>query len=326
MQEWIAFAPIYSVERSDGSKGSVKLTLRGREVVLAESTYEKYKAVREALLRDPHSLQDISADLRRFTDKFAAAGLIKDVSGKPNAVSGAKFYKDVFEPALPFWLSSAFSHAFWTRMMEGRGSARLYLGWLIELYHYTKNANRHMPLAVAFCRDKRMKTMLAKHYQEEWNHFHFFERAIRAMEVNKDDLVKTLPLPMTLEMSNFMRQAARDDILAYGACSAVLEGTTVDSRSYGSFYDTMKDLYQVPDAAVRPIYEHLELDQEYAHANLYQEVCESVESIDGMRVANILDYGHQMVEHIWLWTDNIERYYGHATNPTFRTPFDLAAD
>ena len=34
--------------------------------------------------------------------------------------------------------------------MSGKGSARLFTGWLIELYHYTKNANRHMPLSCAF--------------------------------------------------------------------------------------------------------------------------------------------------------------------------------
>ena len=29
----------------------------------------------------------------------------------------------------------------------------------------------------------------------------------------------------------------------------------------------------------------------------------------------VLDYGHQLVEHIWMWTDNIEKYYQDESNP-----------
>ena len=69
-------------------------------------------------------------------------------SGRMPAMTGVEFHAR-FNTVLSSWLSEAFAHPFWERMMSGKGSARLFTGWLIELYHYTKNANRHMPLSAA---------------------------------------------------------------------------------------------------------------------------------------------------------------------------------
>jgi hypothetical protein len=44
------------------------------------------------------------------------------------------------------------------------------------------------------------------------------------------------------------------------------------------------------------------------------------------RASTVLDYGHQLVEHIWLWTDNIEKYYQVESNPVPRRPFDVRVD
>ena len=44
------------------------------------------------------------------------------------------------------------------------------------------------------------------------------------------------------------------------------------------------------------------------------------------RAARVLDYGHQLVEHIWLWTDSIEKYYDDESNPMPRRPFDPFLD
>ena len=196
----------------------------------------------------------------------------------------------------------------------------------LELYHYTRNANRHMPLAAAHCRSKPVKALLAKHYEEEWNHYHFFSRAAAAMGVDPQALRDCAPLPMTLAMSDFMRQAARTDILGYAICSAVLEGTTVDGGAFHPFYESVQALYGVPKAAVAPIYEHLALDGKYQHADLFAEICSQEPQIDAGRAATVLDFGHQMAEHIWLWTDNIEQHYGNEHNPMPRPFFDTHFD
>jgi pyrroloquinoline quinone (PQQ) biosynthesis protein C len=316
--------------RTEPATGDVVLTLSDAEVQLDAQGHAAWRAIADALAAG-RRCEELPALLSRPAHEVSEAlqclrgvGLLAEPA--QDAVSGAEFHARHFAPLLPAWLNKAFSHPFWERMAEGRGSARLYAGWLVELYHYTRNANRHMPLAAAMCRAKPVKTLLARHYEEEWNHYHFFARAAAAMDVALPALRDSEPLPMTREMSDFMRQAARTDVLCYAICSAVLEGTTTDGNAYRPFYDKVQQLYGVPPAAVEPIYEHLALDAKYQHADLFEAICAHEPRLDAQRAARVLDFGHQMVEHIWLWTDEIERWYGDASRPLPRPRFDCTLD
>ncbi len=315
----------------DDATGEVALTLADSEVLLDARGHALWRAVhghlatgtsREAMAAE---LTLSEPQLKRLMTRFQDAGLLVPVD-QARHIAGGDFYREHFEPLLPAWLNLAFSHPFWDRMMNGGGSARLYAGWLIELYHYTRNANRHMPLAAAHCGSKPIKALFAKHYEEEWNHYHFFSRAAAAMGIPADQVRASAALPMTMEMSDFMRQAARTDSMCYAICSAVLEGTTTEGAAFNPFYDAVQSLYGVPQDAVKPIYDHLALDAKYQHANLFLEICEQEGEMTAARAARVLDFGRQMAEHIWLWTDSIERYYGDASNPMPRPTFDAYLD
>ena len=257
--------------------------------------------------------------------QLADAGLLYRKSEIPGTLTGLELHA-AFSNVLPSWLAEAFSHPFWERMTSGRGSRRLFAGWLIELYHYTKNANRHMPLSCAHTREKPLKVLRARHYAEEWNHYHYFTKALKALGFSDHGVATSVPLPMTLALSNFMRQAAREDILAYSICSAVLEGTTTDRQTYNPYYEKCAEHYALPREAIRPIYQHLDLDVEYQHSDLFREILEKVDVVPAARAGRVLDYGRQLAEHIWLWTDDIERYYEDEANPMPRRPFDPQLD
>jgi pyrroloquinoline quinone (PQQ) biosynthesis protein C len=321
---------VYETTKGDGD--AVALRLRDRVVELGPREHAAYTKLVEWLPtnRAPSELTAAAgmdeARLARFASALVDGGLLYRRADIPATVSGKRFYDEFFAPTLDSWLSEAFAHPFWERMMNGQGSARLYSGWTMELYHYTKNANRHMPLSCAHTRDKPVKLLRAKHYAEEWNHYHYFATSLRALGFTDDGIETSVPLPMTLALSNFMRQAAREDILCYSVCSAVLEGTTVNRKTYNPYHEKVVELYGVPRAAVTPIYDHLDLDIQYQHSNLFLDILGTVESMPAARAAKVLEYGHQLVEHIWMWTDSIEKYYGNPENPVPRRPFDPFLD
>ncbi len=318
-------------ETKPGSGEGVSVRLSDREVELGEREFDLYEKVAERL-PGVGSEKDVAADLgmdegrlQRLLEALESAGLVYRAGAVPASLSGVELHK-LFNKVLPSWLDEAFSHPFWERMTSGKGSRRMYSGWLIELYHYTRNANRHMPLSCAHTREKAIKNMRAKHYAEEWNHYHYFLKSLKALGFPEDVVVKSVPLPMTLALSNFMRQAAREDILGYSICSAVLEGTTVDRGAYNPYYERCAELYDLPQESIAPIYAHLDLDVQYQHSDLFLDILSSVGSIPAARAGRVLEYGHQLVEHIWMWTDSIEKYYGVDGNPMPRPAFNKLLD
>ncbi len=308
--------------------GNHALRLKDRVVELDPKTYTTYAKFAEWLPSN-RPQADFQTELAmneqkfvRFVEGLTKAGVVYKTAQIPATLSGEEFHRDYFTKVLPSWLDQAFTHPFWDRMMTGKGSARLFTGWLFELYHYTRNANRHMPLSCAHTHSKAIKLLRAKHYSEEWNHYHYFSKSLKACGYSEDAVNSSIPLPMTLALSNFMRQAAREDILAYSICSAVLEGTTVDRGTYSPYYDKAMELYAIPRAAITPIFAHLDLDVQYQHSDLFLDICRTVPEMTKERASTVLNYGHQLVEHIWMWTENIERYYENDKNDMPRRPFD----
>jgi pyrroloquinoline quinone (PQQ) biosynthesis protein C len=313
------------------AKGAVGIRLCDRVVELGQKEYDWYQKV-AAWLPSARGLPDLASELGmdegqipKLVDTLEQSGLLYCLQDVPRTMTGSEFHGR-FSSLLSSWLSEAFAHPFWERMMNGQGSARLFTGWMIELYHYTKNANRHMPLSCAHAHEKPIKQLRAKHYAEEWNHYHYFMKALKALGFTEPRIAESVPLPMTLALSNFMRQAAREDVLAYSICSAVLEGTTTDRGTYNPYYEKAAALYGIPKEAIAPIYAHLDLDVQYQHSDLFRDILEHVPQLSAKRASRVLDYGHQLVEHIWLWTDNIDKYYEHEGNPVPRRPFDVRVD
>jgi pyrroloquinoline quinone (PQQ) biosynthesis protein C len=313
------------------SKGRAELRLSDRVVELGEQEFAWYQKV-VAWLPTVRGVTELSHDLGlseakvpKFVEALEKSGLLYRRDDAPKTMTGLEFHAR-FSSVLASWLTEAFAHPFWERMMSGQGSKRLFTGWLIELYHYTKNANRHMPLSCAHAHEKPIKQLRAKHYAEEWNHYHYFMKSLKALGFTEAQIADSVPLPMTLALSNFMRQAARTDILAYSICSAVLEGTTTDRKTYNPYYEKARELYGIPKEAIAPIYAHLDLDVQYQHSDLFHEILEQVPEMSAERASLVLDHGHQLVEHIWLWTDNIEKYYLVESNAMPRRPFDAFVD
>lgn len=329
IQEQYRARRVYEITPS--TDGNFNLRLSDRVVELGKKELDWFQSV-AAWLPSVRGVADLSQELAmdeakvpKFIGALEKSGLLYRLDQLPATLSGLEFHTR-FNTVLASWLTEAFAHPFWQRMMDGKGSKRLFTGWLIELYHYTKNANRHMPLSCAHAHEKPIKQLRAKHYAEEWNHYHYFMKSLKALGFKDTQIADSVPLPMSLALSNFMRQAAREDILAYSICSAVLEGTTTDRRTYNPYYEKAGELYGVPKEAIAPIYAHLDLDIQYQHSDLFLEILQHVPSMSAERAAKVLDYGHQLVEHIWMWTDNIEKYYQDESNPMPRRPFDALMD
>lgn len=203
-----------------------------------------------------------------------------------------------------------FSHPLWRGLAAGEASHAVFMGWLIENYHFIDGVNDRLALAVAACPDPRIKPFFVKHYAEEWDHSAFFMQALGDFGMSADAVRATRPLPGTLATLNHMRRSARRDPLEYAACSGFLESTNED-RSVGvGFLELLRKFYaKEQPRALTPLIEHLHLDEDYQHNTVLEDICLQIDRISFDRATNALTAAVVMVETMETWSTDILRCY-----------------
>ena len=221
-------------------------------------------------------------------------------------MSGARFAAICRESIAP-WKRRLFGHPLWRRLSEGTAPRSLFDGWVLENFHLIEGVTLRLGSAVAHCADPAVRQHFIKHFAEEYNHCEFFHRSLAALGVRDEDLVDSQPLTATRAVIDWMRDAARQDPLAYAACSAFLESTGADRGSADTFYARLSAAYDA--RAVKYMASHAKLDEEYGHVGFLEKICVELGKVDHARADRALRYLAGFVETLELWSTCIERHY-----------------
>ena len=208
------------------------------------------------------------------------------------------------------WNQVLFSKGLWVSLMEGKANESVVDGWLIESYHFIRGANARLCYASAFAQDQRVRAILAEHYTEEYNHYSFFAESLRRRNINVDLVDSIGPLPSTLAVLNMARRAARTDVLAYVACSGLLESTGSDAGRAREFYNSVAKHFDKDGTRfVDPMLRHIDLDEEFEHGDVMASVFDGIPYILAERADRIIEVAALFKETLEYWFADIERFY-----------------
>ncbi|MBV1862544.1 MAG: iron-containing redox enzyme family protein [Nannocystaceae bacterium] len=205
------------------------------------------------------------------------------------------------------WKQQLFGHSLWRSLSEGAAPRSVFDGWVLENFHLIEGVTLRLGAAVAHCAEPAVRQHFIKHFAEEYNHCEFFHRSLTVLGVRDEDLSHSQPLTATRAVIDWMRDAARQDPLAYAACSAFLESTGADRGSADDFYDRLSAAYDA--RAVKYMASHAKLDEEYGHVGFLEKICAELGEFDHARADRALRYLAGFVETLELWSTCIERHY-----------------
>jgi pyrroloquinoline quinone (PQQ) biosynthesis protein C len=209
----------------------------------------------------------------------------------------------------PQWKERLFSHPLWTSLAEGSAPRDVFLGWLIESYHFIEGVTIRLPMCIAACTDASARAVFVRHFAEEYDHRHFFLSALQAAGLG-DEAARRRPLPGTLAVLNCMREAARHDYLAYAACSGFLESTGTDRSNARAFFARVAEHYESPSGnIVQPMVAHVSLDESYAHGLFLEKVCRHLEALPRTRADRALQSAWNLLETLEFWSQDILDHY-----------------
>lgn len=262
-----------------------------------------------------HALQDIAASARtdcasliKWLAPMLENGVVAEAGLASNMVMPETF-ADTCRRVFPQWKERLFSHPLWTSLARGSAPRDVFLGWLIESYHFIEGVTIRLPMCIAACTDASARAVFVRHFAEEYDHRHFFLRALQAAGMGAD-VAQRRPLPGTGAVLNCMREAARHDFLAYAACSGFLESTGTDRNNAHAFFTRVAEHYaSTSPGIVEPMVAHVRLDESYAHGLFLEKVCRHLGPLPRSRADRALQSAWNLLETLEFWSQDILDHY-----------------
>jgi pyrroloquinoline quinone (PQQ) biosynthesis protein C len=224
------------------------------------------------------------------------------------------------------WLEPVYRHPFWEKVTSGRASREQIIGFAFEKYHYIEGAHEHMALAAANATPELMPH-LARHFIEEYTHGDIYRRGLRSLFSN-EAILGSQALPSTRALVNFLNESAMRSSFSYYAGNELLQATeNTDSddeqRAISTFYAKLLEHYPWAKALVKSFEEHTRLDQSLGHESAFLQMCEAMPPLTPREVEDALATTKRMAEHLELFMDGIDGYYGRRNIRIPRMPSDL---
>jgi pyrroloquinoline quinone (PQQ) biosynthesis protein C len=263
--------------------------------------------------------------LRALAEQLASAGVVAFLSAADGAalMTGLEFHA-LHRERSQYWLRDVYAHPFWEKVVTGQATRAQVLGFAFEKYHYIEAAFEHMGIAAANA-SPEMMPHLARHFIEEYTHGDIYRRGLRSLFPD-DVVLRSQPLPSTRALVNYLSESAQRSSFAYYAGNEVLQMTenTDDEKAGGAvneFYDAMRKHYPYTDKLIDSFIAHTKADQKLGHADAFLLMCKAVPPLTRGEVNDALNVARNMAEHLLLFMDGIDTFYGtYATVP--RLPCD----
>jgi pyrroloquinoline quinone (PQQ) biosynthesis protein C len=314
--------------------GQVVIRHVDREVLL-EGAGAALFARAERLLDGKTSVESIAARLeerpgrvRALVEQLEGAGVVSFLVGpeQDTLMSGVEFHR-LHRELCNHWLQPVYAHPFWENVTSGRATRAQVLGFAFEKYHYIEAAFEHMGIAAANS-SPEMMPHLARHFIEEYTHGDIYRKGLRSLFPD-DFILRSQPLPSTRALVNYLTECAQHGSFSYYSGNELLQMTENEdggaSGAVNAFYEAMRQHYPYTGRIIDSFVAHTRADQHLGHSNAFLEMCQSVPPLTRREVNESLNVARNMAEHLLLFMDGIDTFYGNfATVP--RLPCDLLSE
>jgi pyrroloquinoline quinone (PQQ) biosynthesis protein C len=275
------------------------------------------------------SLSEKPARLRALVQQLGKAGVVAFLSAGDEAgtMTGLEFHA-IHRDYSQHWLADVYAHPFWEKVVAGKASRAQVIGFAFEKYHYIEAAFEHMGIAAANATPEMMPH-LARHFIEEYTHGDIYRKGLRSLFPD-EVILHSQPLPSTRALVNYLIESAQRNSFAYYAGNEVLQmtentGEESAGRAVDDFYAAMRRHYPYTDKLIDSFIAHTRADQKLHHEDAFLLMCKSVPPLTRREVNDALNVAKNMAEHLLLFMDGIDTFYGRfATVP--RLPCDLLSE
>lgn len=267
-----------------------------------------------------HTIEEIAAitgievdDVLGIVTGFAEQGLLREEVAELQRIPVPSFVAQITE-STGMWAEQIGYHRLWSGLANQDYRREVFLGLVLETYHYINSASRHISTAIAHCTDEHWRKLLSEYLTEEYDHARLAKESLVNMGVPAEQVDGAHPLIGTWSLVNNLCEIAREDTLGYLACTKLFEARGVESIDGANELQETAVSYGFPGGCLDPLVSHVVEDVNAEHTGLLEEALQDREYVPAERAHTAVNNLHDLKHSYDQYSENIIYYYSDVAN------------
>lgn len=244
---------------------------------------------------------------------FAEQGLLRQEDPELRTIPADVFLKQI-DKSTAMWSEQIGYHKIWSGLEHQDFRREVFLGLILETYHYINSASRHISTAIAHCTDPAWTRLLSEYLSEEYDHAWMAKESLVRMGLPVEQVEDAHPLIGTWSLVNNLCEIAREDTLGYLACTKLFEARGADSIEGCETLRRLAVAYGYPEDSLEPLVSHVEDDVRADHTGLLEEALAGREAVPAAQAHRTVNNLHDLKHSYDQYNDNIVLYYSDISN------------
>jgi len=212
--------------------------------------------------------------------------------------------------------STLYKNKFWQAMQSPREvPKKVYFGMAIENYHFLFRESWFDSPVLSYLPSTKARLIMNEFYGEEYGHDELILNALNHLDISREDMAETLPLPETLALCNALAYWSANDPLFFFSTMGILEGKDIKVDSY---ILAMENSGNIPPEFIKPIKEHANINIEAEHGILTRELFHEIPVVRDDQMKSMIANTRLFVELYDNFHSAVWNYYSNDNQPLLR--------
>jgi hypothetical protein len=267
------------------------------------------------LMRDGGRTREELAEVSGFADgshemlaSLDSMGLLTEtrLPAPADVISGRQLYRTLRRMADSLYDAVIGEH-FYTLLAQGQATRDQLIGYALEYYHLVHQAPRILAPALAKEEHGEISGLLQDFLADELHHDRMLENSLAAVGITRAQLRRTQPLASTFALIASLGAYASQNPTTFKAALYLFEEA---SPQFNEAFGQACERAGLPDAFVRPILAHAQLNDDGDHGDISARLLGMVPVVGPEEQHTVTKHLAMIVETLALQDREIVSYYG----------------
>lgn len=254
----------------------------------------------------------ISFDIENFINEMYKHRVMEDCSF-PEGRSGINVLFELEDLANELLYKKLYNNVFWRACQAAKTKNDIPLnvmyGLVIENYHFLHRESYFDAPVLSYVSNTNVRLAMNEFFAEEYGHDELLLKSLNSIDITREELNMTMPLPQTMAMCNVLAYWAHNDPIFFFTTLGILEGKDIKQDS---FIDTAIRIGLGKDF-IAPVQAHSNINLKGGHGSLTREIFSEIPIIDLSTIKRLRSQTHLFIELYDNFYTGIWSHYSSST-------------